>query len=120
MNQGILERLRQSESAPYIQFIRGMIHNFLHGHRAVFTHGDLQPKNIIVNRIGTHEDGSRKFEISLIDWEIAAWYPEYWKFCSSTIACRWKPCWLEIFRDILHQYPAEYLLMQVIYSTVHY
>jgi thiamine kinase-like enzyme len=71
--------------------MRAIIENILHGHRTVLTHGDLQPKNIIVNRIGTREDGRGRFEISLIDWEIEGWYPEYWEFYSSTIACRWKP-----------------------------
>jgi thiamine kinase-like enzyme len=80
----------------------GMIEHILYGHCTVLTHGDLQLKNIIVNRIGTREDGSGRFEISLIDWEIAGWYPEYWEFCSSTIACRWKPDWLEIVPDILY------------------
>lgn len=120
MNQGLMERLRQSESAPYVQFMGEIIGQVLHGHRAVLTHGDVQPKNIIVNRTGTREDGSGTFEISLIDWELAGWYPEYWEFCSSTIACRWKPGWLELVLGILHAYRTEYLLMQAIYSTVYY
>lgn len=119
MNEGILERLRQSEPAPYVEFMRGLIEGTLHDHRTVLTHGDLQPKNIMINRIGTQEDGSGRFEIRLIDWEMAGWYPEFWEFCSATIACRWKPNWLEMVRRILHQYPNEYLLMQVIYSIVY-
>lgn len=40
-------------------------------HRAVLTHGDLSPRNIIVqdNKI-----------TGLIDWEIAGWFPEYWEY----------------------------------------
>lgn len=83
INNGILERLRQSESPHYVKLLEGMINSILHGHCTVFTHGDLQPKNIMVDRVGSHEDGSRIFKISLIDWEIAGWYPEYWEFCSS-------------------------------------
>ena len=40
-------------------------------HKIVFTHGDLSMTNIIVRegRI-----------VSLLDWETAGWYPEYWEF----------------------------------------
>ena len=48
MNRGILERMRQLEYPQYIQLLQQMVDRTLHGHRTVFTHGDLQPKNIIV------------------------------------------------------------------------
>lgn len=120
MNEGILQRLQQTEPAPYVKFMRGLIKETFHGHRTVLTHGDLQPKNIMINRIGTQEDGSGRLEVTIVDWEMAGWYPEYWEFCSATIACRWKPDWLEMVQRILNQYPKEYLLMQVIYSIVFY
>lgn len=69
---------------------------------------------------GTHEDGSGEFAVKLIDWEIAGWYPEYWEYYSSTVACRWKPDWLEAVVQILNPYRTEYLLMQAIHSTVYY
>ncbi|QKX58197.1 uncharacterized protein TRUGW13939_05318 [Talaromyces rugulosus] len=92
MNLAIIERLRQIESDPYIRLLRNMIHQTLNGHRTVFTHGDLQPKNIIVQRLGDG-DGSPDFRITLLDWESAGWYPEFWDFCNATIACRFKPDW---------------------------
>lgn len=120
MNKGMLERLQQNEANQYVQFMQGMVNQILRDHRTVLSHGDLQPKNIIVNNFGTGKDGSREFNIKLIDWEIAGWYPEYWEYCSSTTMCRWKPDWLEVIPHILDPYPVEYLLMQAIYSTVYY
>ena len=38
----------------------------------VFTHGDLCPRNIIV-------DPSSKRIVGIIDWAWAGWYPEYWE-----------------------------------------
>lgn len=119
MNRGILERLRQTESSQYIQLLQKTIDSTLHDHRSVFAHGDLQPKNIMVEGIEPR-DGGPPFKITLIDWEIAGWYPEYWDFCNATISCRFKPDWLELIPDILDAYPVEYLMMQVVYSTVFY
>ncbi|KAE8319822.1 kinase-like domain-containing protein [Aspergillus transmontanensis] len=120
INHGILERLRQTEPPQYIRLLENMVDSTLHDHRTVFTHGDLQPKNIMVDEVESFEDGSSSFKITLIDWELAGWYPEYWDFCNATISCRFKPDWLEFIPDILDEYPLEYLMMQVVYSSVFY
>ncbi|KAL4778105.1 kinase-like protein [Aspergillus varians] len=114
MNLALLKKLGETESEPYIRLLRNMTHQTLNGHRAVFTHGDLQPKNIIVERL------TEGFRITLIDWESAGWYPEFWDFCNATIACRFKPDWLELVPGILDQYPVQFLMMQVVYSSVFY
>ncbi|KAH9850470.1 kinase-like domain-containing protein [Lenzites betulinus] len=41
-------------------------------HAIVFTHGDLNPQNIMMGADGRI--------CALIDWEAAAWLPEYWEF----------------------------------------
>ncbi|KAL4809863.1 kinase-like protein [Aspergillus unguis] len=51
-----LERAQRMDSMP---------------HRIVFTHGDLQHHNILVH-IGRIT--------GILDWEAAAWLPEYWEF----------------------------------------
>ncbi|KAJ7452851.1 kinase-like protein [Mycena latifolia] len=43
-------------------------------HRIVFTHGDLAPRNIIVQG---------DVVVGLIDWEHSGWYPEYWEYCKA-------------------------------------
>ncbi|KAL4935219.1 hypothetical protein BDV06DRAFT_229026 [Aspergillus oleicola] len=119
MNLAIIEKLRQTESDQYIRLLRDMVHRTLNGHSAVFTHGDLQPKNILVERL-EDRDGRPEFRITLLDWESAGWYPEFWDFCNATIACRYKPDWLELVPDILDQYAVEFLMMRVVYSSVFY
>ncbi|OJJ73478.1 hypothetical protein ASPBRDRAFT_41164 [Aspergillus brasiliensis CBS 101740] len=119
LNLAIIERLRQTEKEQYIRLLRPMIDKTLRGHRPVFTHGDLQPKNIMVERLEARE-GCPEFKITLLDWEGAGWYPEYWEFCNATIACRFKPDWLELVPDILEQYSLEFLMMQVVYASVFY
>lgn len=94
-----------------------MIERTLHGHRTVFTHGDLQPKNIMVERV---DAAGPSFKITLVDWEMAGWYPEFWEFCNATVCCRFKPDWLELIPHILEQYSVEYLMMQLVYTTVFY
>ncbi|KAK9235697.1 kinase-like domain-containing protein [Lipomyces kononenkoae] len=84
MNRGILERLRQMESPQYIRLLKEMVDRTLHDHRTVFTHGDLQPKNIMVEGAGSRTDVVPDIKITLIDWELSGWYPEYWDFCNAT------------------------------------
>ncbi|PIG80596.1 hypothetical protein AARAC_012067 [Aspergillus arachidicola] len=119
MNLAIIEKLRQTESDQYIRLLRNMVNQTLKNHRTVFTHGDLQPKNILVERLGAHDE-CPEFKITLLDWESAGWYPEFWDFCNATIACRFKPEWLELVPDILDQYPVEFLMMQVVYASAFY
>jgi serine/threonine protein kinase len=49
-------------------------------HPIVFTHGDIAPRNIIVQ-------GNR---ITLIDWETAGWFPAHWEFCKARFSS-WGP-----------------------------
>ncbi|PPJ54382.1 hypothetical protein CBER1_07757 [Cercospora berteroae] len=77
MNEGILRMLESTEPAPYVAFLGTLFASTLHGHRTFFTHGDLQPKNIMVERPETAAHGGSSLKIKIIDWEISGWYPEY-------------------------------------------
>jgi hypothetical protein len=46
------------------------------GSRVYFTHSDLHAGNLIISG----EVGSRRLA-SIVDWEFAGWYPEWWEFC---------------------------------------
>ncbi|KAI9729796.1 MAG: hypothetical protein M1818_008410 [Claussenomyces sp. TS43310] len=120
MNEGIIRRLEQTQALSHLSLLRLLITTTLQNHRIVFTHGDLQRKNIMVNRTGTREDGNGIFEIKLIDWEISGWYPEYWEFCNATVAGRFRPEWLEVVQRILQIYPTEYLMMLAIRNILFY
>ncbi|KAE8148648.1 kinase-like domain-containing protein [Aspergillus avenaceus] len=103
LNQGLLKCLGQRE-----------------GHKIVFTHADLQPKNVMVEQKGVCEDGSPDDQITLIDWNLADWYPEYWDYSNSTVYCQGKPEWLELAPDIFDEYPVEYLMMRLFYTSMFY
>ncbi|KAH7309860.1 hypothetical protein B0I35DRAFT_359428 [Stachybotrys elegans] len=48
------------------------------GHMITFTHADLNPRNILVDR-SIRPDGSRCWKITgIVDWETAGYWPEYW------------------------------------------
>ncbi|KAF2136502.1 uncharacterized protein K452DRAFT_129414 [Aplosporella prunicola CBS 121167] len=123
-NEAILRRLAETEPAAHLALLRTLISRTLNGHRTVFTHGDLRAKNILVHRTGVKPDGSGSgsgvIEIKIVDWEMAGWYPEYWEFCSSTVAGRFFPDWLELAQRVLDVYPEEYLMMQMIRSILFY
>ncbi|KAE8375680.1 kinase-like domain-containing protein [Aspergillus bertholletiae] len=58
--------------------------------KIVFTHGDLVPQNILVN--------SENKVTTLVDWELAGHYPEYWEYRSAK--CDPLPGWKEFLKSI--------------------
>ena len=70
---GFNEFLLSNTISTTPKIYRKMLENLLSGrkHRIVFTHGDLAPPNIMVNRGQI---------VGIIDWDNAGWYPEYWEY----------------------------------------
>ena len=66
-------------------------------HAAQFCHGDLQLKNMLLERIPVEErkdEFASQFRLTLIDWEAAGFYPEFWDFCLS-VFCSWRSDWID-------------------------
>jgi aminoglycoside phosphotransferase len=55
-------------------------------HEVVFTHADLNPRNILVDERGRIT--------GIVDWECAGWYPEYWEYTKAHFAVRYTIRWL--------------------------
>jgi hypothetical protein len=53
----------------------------------VFTHADLNPRNIMVTQLSPH------CVTALIDWAESGWYPAYWEFFKTTFTANTKSEW---------------------------
>ena len=62
---------------PLAPFFRKSREALRDDHRIVFTHGDLHIQNIQVDIRGPEPEDARV--VALLDWEMAAWMPEYWE-----------------------------------------
>ncbi|KAI0677723.1 kinase-like protein [Trametes maxima] len=66
-------------------------------HAIVFTHGDVAPRNVVV-------DGGSDRVMALLDWQQAGWYPEHWEWVKA-IWCPPSPkaagdLWVEAVPDM--------------------
>lgn len=106
------------------QFYQRLLPKVLHHHRPVFTHADLQRKNIIVRSRSEGEGSSKTGDntdfqsedpiVVLVDWEKAGWYPSYWEFCAASWAFRFNDDWPEYVEKVLEPWPVEYAWLRII------
>lgn len=85
------------------------------GHHIFFTHADLNPRNILVNR-AVWQDGSLGWRVTgIVDWEMAGYYPEYWEYTKALYErFRWTRryqnmihCLFRVFGDYSKEYDVE-------------
>ena len=73
------EAIRQRIHERYLLFAGQryadtLVHMLPRSSSAVFTHGDVAPRNIMVDS---------DFQITaILDWELAGWYPDYWEYAN--------------------------------------
>ncbi|KAI1118245.1 hypothetical protein F5Y14DRAFT_257225 [Nemania sp. NC0429] len=60
----------RTASAVYTRLLRQLIPA---SSKCVFTHGDIRPANIIMDK---NDDGNWRV-VGLVDWEASGFYPEY-------------------------------------------
>jgi hypothetical protein len=78
LNAALMKRLRSAWAQMKQRSFRADFYErnprrTLVGHKLIFSHSDLQRKNVIV-----HQDALQGLAVSLVDWEDAGWYPVYW------------------------------------------
>jgi serine/threonine protein kinase len=122
------DRLNVGEFGPYDsheEFNAAVFHQFVREHpesypeaeeplkkiqgkawRTVFTHGDLGPHNIL------WKNGKI---VSIIDWEHAGWFPEYWEYTRTYFGCRLNSWW-EAYQSITETYPDELAVERLLAS----
>lgn len=97
---GMAEALRSCEANSFTQAVINMVNAMPRSARAVLTHGDLVPRNILVR------DGN---VVGLVDWEMSGFYPEYWEYAKAHFFADYDHPWMgdRAVDEILTPYPLE-------------
>ncbi|TID19359.1 putative phosphotransferase enzyme family protein [Venturia nashicola] len=108
-----------------VDFYKRAFPSILPNHHPVFTHGDLQRKNILVQETSPSPDLSVQsttdynYKVTVIDRETAGWYPSYWEYARSIFACgRWNDDWSVYVDKVLDPFLTEYawMLLKALWS----
>jgi hypothetical protein len=100
--------------APGVKLWNFCLHEALKDSRTTWSHCDLMPKNIMVNKEGTNEDGSGIWTVTVIDWENGGWYPEWWEWADhENFQGRPLKWWCEIMPAIIPVYAKEMFMWRV-------
>ncbi|KAH6704235.1 kinase-like domain-containing protein [Leptodontidium sp. 2 PMI_412] len=123
-NAALVRRLRAiwAENGKHsfkADFYERNLDAMLKGHEPRFSHSDLQPKNILVRRVQSQAGlASKCFEVALIDWEEAGWYPSYWEYSSLFVAFEWRDDWPERLEQIVDPWPSEAAALRMLYQDL--
>ncbi|OAA66002.1 Protein kinase-like domain protein [Niveomyces insectorum RCEF 264] len=86
-NQGVVRALRNARPGQdWVELYCDVFEDVMQGHDIVLTHGDLDPRNILVQ-------GAQV--VALLDWEMAGYYPAYWEYCKAMRRPRWESGWVK-------------------------
>lgn len=102
------------------EFFARHLPSALSGHTSVFTHSDLQRKNILVREEhrpprGPTADGRRSFKVTaILDWESDGWYPSYWEYAFCFAHFDWSDDWAEKVERILHPWHHEAAVLRMV------
>lgn len=71
------------------------------GHKIVFTHADLNTRNILVDLVPL-PDGTSGWRLTgIVDWETAGYYPEYWDYTKALFeGFRWEPRYVNMVHRV--------------------
>lgn len=58
------------------------------------------------------------YEVTLIDWEVAGWYPTYWEYCMAAICFRWDDDWPCRVETVLKLYRIEFPWMHMLFNDL--
>ncbi|EPE02702.1 hypothetical protein F503_04051 [Ophiostoma piceae UAMH 11346] len=89
-NDILVEAPPRRTATTSIRILRPLMRD---GHAIAMTHADLHPRNIVAEWAtapGQSEGGKKKqcVPASILDWEMAGWYPTYWESLSKRCAMR--------------------------------
>ena len=110
---------RHSYMADFIE--RQLSRAFGNDHLPTFSHSDLQRKNIIVREIPSGDKNTSTEEthvVSIVDWEVAGWYPSYWEYAAAFFAFKWEDDWLERVEEVIDAWSAETAMIKMVYQDL--
>ncbi|KAI1424739.1 kinase-like domain-containing protein [Xylaria sp. FL1777] len=89
------ERLRHKAD-----YYRDVLPQVLQGNgKPVFTHGNLQRKNIMIGSGG---------EVMIIDWAPSGWYPIWWEYAIAMVSDDWYELWYRYVPKWMSEFPHHY------------
>lgn len=68
------------DEAAFSQVLRFSDDPGRRGHKIVFSHADLNPRNILVDHVAQADGRSGWRVTGIVDWENSGYYPEYWDY----------------------------------------
>jgi tRNA A-37 threonylcarbamoyl transferase component Bud32 len=116
LNRAIVEIYKLSESEivqQKAQDCERVLSSELRKHKSVFTHGDLQPKNIMIT-----VSSDLKKRVVFIDWETAGFYPDYWEYARASGPVRHIDDWEDYLCDILVPFPRETKALKMVFHDL--
>jgi aminoglycoside phosphotransferase (APT) family kinase protein len=96
------------------QVLRFPDHPGRQGHSIVFTHADLNPRNILVGPVA-QLDGRVRWDVTgIVDWENSGYFPEYWEFTKAMFeGFRWPMRYNKVVRTFFKEFGGYELELQV-------
>ncbi|TVY35184.1 hypothetical protein LOCC1_G008040 [Lachnellula occidentalis] len=93
------------DEAAFSQVLRNPDEPSRRGHEIVFTHGDLNSRNILVDQV-VRPDGTRGWTVTgIVDWETSGYYPEYWDYTKALFeGFRYTERWRDFMHDIFRAF----------------
>lgn len=98
LNYEIIKRVKTVCKNNYINIYSRCLKT---NHKIVFTHGDINPRNIIIKNNNI---------VSILDWEMSGWYPEYWEYVKTLSSVKWSSDWVIYAQNITENYDFEFIV----------
>lgn len=93
------------------EYFRRVFPKALRGNdKPVFTHNDLQRKNIMITPEG---------KVFIIDWATSGWYPSYWEYSTTMFACgEWRDDWPARVPELMIEFPSQYIWLSTVRNEI--
>ncbi|KAH7401865.1 hypothetical protein DE146DRAFT_651783 [Phaeosphaeria sp. MPI-PUGE-AT-0046c] len=117
-NAALIKRLRSDWAHMKMHsfkadFYEKNLRRVLVGHKPVFSHSDIQRKNVVV-----HRDTMQGLTVSLIDWEEAGWFPAYWEYFTALEGVQWDDDWSQHIEEITEPWLGEAAVMKMVHKDL--